>query len=203
MTKNISRQMAQNRRKKKNPLDVSPEDLALWKKVTSNVDPMKKQSVRLKITDRKGDMNQDPKPTTGKKTKPSTYPQARPLDLPPPPKPQAPELSHGKAPGLDKRTAQKLRRGKVPIEGRLDLHGMTQNEAHRALDRYLEGAVENGKRCVTVITGKGYMGEGVLRSQVPRWLNQSPNREKIISFSYGTPSQGGTGALIVMLKKKK
>ncbi|MCW9033050.1 MAG: Smr/MutS family protein [Rhodospirillales bacterium] len=205
MSKAISRELEKKRRKKKNPLEVSPEELSLWRQVTSNVDPMKKKSTRLKITDHKGNMDQEPQPAGGKKAKPSAYPQVKPVNLTPKPKPKPkePELSHGVAPGLDKRTAQKLRRGKVPIEGRLDLHGMTQNEAHRALDRFLDGAVNKGKRCVTIITGKGFQGEGVLRTQVPRWLNHTPNREKIISFTYGTPSQGGTGALVVMLRKKK
>ena len=120
-----------------------------------------------------------------------------------------PELRHGDTPGLDKRSAQRMKRGKMPIEARLDLHGHRQDEAHRALHGFLAGAANAGKRCVLVITGKGLKLDdnerqiGVLREMVPRWLNQEPNRSRILSFSHATPSDGGTGALYVLLKRKR
>ena len=108
-----------------------------------------------------------------------------------------PEISHEIAPGLDNRSARRLKRGLREIEARLDLHGFRQEEAHRALTSFIAGSYKAGKRCVLVITGKGQVteGGGVLRTNVPRWLNQTPNRTRVLSFTYATPGDGGTGAL--------
>lgn len=117
-----------------------------------------------------------------------------------------PELSHGTQAGLDKNNAKRLKKGKHPIERRLDLHGMTQTQAHAALSYFIETSYQAGKRCVLIITGKGSksMGSvGVLRLAVPRWLNEELNRIRVLAFSYATPKDGGEGALYVMLKKKR
>ena len=116
-----------------------------------------------------------------------------------------PEINHENAPGLDKRSARRLKRGLRAIEARLDLHGLRQEEAHRALTSFIAGSYEAGKRCVLVITGKGRVSEGggVLRTNVPRWLNQAPNRMRILSFTHATPADGGTGALYVLLKRQR
>ena len=100
----------------------------------------------------------------------------------------------------------RLRRGLLPVEGRIDLHGMTQDQAHGALDRYLAASGAAGRRCVLVITGKGYRPDGstgVLRAAVPRWLNQMPNRERVLAFCHATPADGGEGALYVLLRRQR
>ena len=116
-----------------------------------------------------------------------------------------PQINHENAPGLDKRSARRLKRGLREIEARLDLHGFRQEEAHRALTSFIAGSYKAGKRCVLVITGKGQVSEGggVLRTNVPRWLNQAPNRMRILSFTHATPADGGTGALYVLLKRQR
>src|SRR3546814_8216446 len=83
-------------------------------------------------------------------------------------------LLHGSRDGLDGRKAERLSRGKLPIEASLDLHGLRQAEAHRRLEAFLAESQAAGKRCVLVVTGKGLHKEegGVLRSAVPRWLNE-------------------------------
>jgi DNA-nicking Smr family endonuclease len=110
-----------------------------------------------------------------------------------------PMLAHGAAPGLDRRNAERLKRGQLPIEARLDLHGMTQKEAHRALESFLARAHEAGRRCVLVVTGKS----GVLRSAVPRWLNEQPTRPRLIAFMPARPKDGGEGALYVLLRRPR
>jgi len=123
-----------------------------------------------------------------------------------PVRPHLPDLSHGSQPGLDKSTAKRLKKGQQKIEARMDLHGMTQAQAHRALDSFIDGSYGAGKRCVLVITGKGLKPDGaigVLRAAVPRWLNEPPNRERVLAFHYATPKDGGEGALYVMLKRKR
>jgi DNA-nicking Smr family endonuclease len=126
------------------------------------------------------------------------------------PRPLAlPELDWQGAPGLDKRSTERLKRGQMPIEARLDLHGMTQDEAHAALGGFLTRCEARGLRCVLVITGKGFrrLGEtgglGVLRSAVPRWLNEAPNRARVLAFSAAQPQHGGGGALYVLLRRRR
>ncbi|MEM7170100.1 MAG: Smr/MutS family protein [Pseudomonadota bacterium] len=116
-------------------------------------------------------------------------------------------LGHGTVADMDKRKADRFRRGQLSIEGRLDLHGYTQERAHGILTRFLAESQNRGLRCVLVITGKGRKddpfgaGTGVLRQAVPQWLNQAPNRQRILSFSYAQPKHGGEGAIYVLLKR--
>ncbi len=112
-------------------------------------------------------------------------------------------LHHGRSPGVDGRTAERLKRGELVIDGRIDLHGMTQDAAHGALQAVVLRAYDHGRRCLLVITGKGRDGGGILRAQVPRWLNQAPLRERVLGFSYARPHHGGEGALYVLIKRHR
>ncbi len=118
------------------------------------------------------------------------------------------------ATGTDRRTEKKLRQGKFPIEGRLDLHGHTQAQAHNELIQFIERGFGQGQRCLLVITGKGsgkrkeggglFESEpGVLRGEVPRWLTEWPLTGKVITFTPAQPKHGGEGALYVYLRRKK
>lgn len=125
-----------------------------------------------------------------------------------PPRPAQPPriLKAGEAVDLDRSSAERLRRGRMPIEARLDLHGLTREFAHRRLERFLDDSQRAERRCVLVITGKGAGKDGedgVLRRAVPRWLNESPNRPRILAFSTAQPRDGGSGALYVLLRKRR
>ena len=124
--------------------------------------------------------------------------------------PELPELHAGDAPGVDKKTRQKMRRGQIEIEGRLDLHGMYQDEAFAALEQFLARSQAAGRKCVLVITGKGTRpggpeGEriGVLRRAVPGWLNRAGLRERVQGFREAAPNHGGSGALYVLLRRAR
>jgi len=92
----------------------------------------------------------------------------------------------------------------MPIEARLDLHGMTQDEAHRALDRFIPAMREDGRRAVLIITGKGTReGGGVLRQAVPRWLDEARLRPHVLAIEEARPQHGGAGALYVLLRRKR
>ncbi len=140
---------------------------------------------------------------TGAKAAPSTK---RPAAAPPPPSRRTPmpELRPGRAADLDARTMERLRRGRVRPEARLDMHGMTQDEAHRAVAGFIAASRSAGRRCVILITGRGRakLGGGILREQTPRWLNLQPTRGNILGFAEAQPKDGGAGALYVLLKKK-
>lgn len=119
--------------------------------------------------------------------------------------PAPPALTHGRAAGVDKRTVERLRRGQIPIDAEIDLHGHTQEEAHRALTAFVSGQAGANRRCVRVVTGKGTLreGGGVLKTAVPRWLNESPLRERVLAFSHARRDDGGEGALYVLLRRKR
>src|SRR5579875_3518786 len=107
------------------------------------------------------------------------------------------------APGaIDRRTLARIRRGAMPVEARLDLHGLTQEAAHRALVRFIAAAAD-GVRLALVITGKGRGGEGVLRAAVPRWLAEPPSRARILALTPAPPQHGGAGALCVLLRRRR
>ena len=137
-----------------------------------------------------------------------------PVPQPPqlPPRPKAPAVpavvaeqkAPGVAPGLDRRTLANLRRGRIPPQATIDLHGMTQAAAHRVLGPFVVRAQADGKRCVLVITGKGYGTEGaigVLKTAVPRWLNEPPLVARILGFCHAPPALGGEGALLILLRR--
>jgi DNA-nicking Smr family endonuclease len=105
--------------------------------------------------------------------------------------------------GLDRRTWLRLKRGQVAIEQTLDLHGRTQAEAHGALGRFVAAAQAAGCRCVLVVTGKGLGSGGTLRHMVPRWLNEGANRERIVAFAPAQARHGGSGALYVLLRRRR
>ena len=116
------------------------------------------------------------------------------------------DFSHGAAAWLNRQSARKMRRGKIMIEGRLDLHGMIQTEAYRHLLDFLERAYFSGKKTIVIITGKGTTrsGEiGILRQAVPRWLNEQPIKGWIRGFVYASPSDGGVGALYILLRRRR
>jgi DNA-nicking Smr family endonuclease len=116
-----------------------------------------------------------------------------------------------KATALDGHTRERLKRGEGAPEARLDLHGMTQAAAHRALLSFLQKGHKKGLRLALVVTGRGNPEKesapwtakphGVLKEMVPRWLNESD----FAAFVTGTASahirHGGEGALYVYLRK--
>jgi DNA-nicking Smr family endonuclease len=116
------------------------------------------------------------------------------------PAPAAPAARSAKSiDALDRRTAARLKRGTLPIEAKLDLHGMTQAEAHDALKRFIARAQKHGSRAVLVITGKS----GVLHGAVPRWLAEGDNRERILAIRRAHAQHGGAGALYLMLRRAR
>jgi len=88
------------------------------------------------------------------------------------------------------------------IESRLDLHGLDQDRARAVLHAFLRRAWENGERAVLVITGKGTMGDGILRRRTPDWLMEPEVRAIIAGVSPADRRHGGEGAIYVALKRK-
>jgi DNA-nicking Smr family endonuclease len=106
---------------------------------------------------------------------------------------------------FDRRLKQRVARGHDAIEARLDLHGLTQREAHAALLRFLRRAQAEGAKIALVITGKGdgASERGVLKRQVPLWLVLPEFRPFIVGFEDAHVSHGGQGALYLRLRRAR
>lgn len=104
---------------------------------------------------------------------------------------------------LDAPTRGKLAKGRLPIEGKVDLHGLTQVEAHGLLLSFLHRAHADGRRHVLIVTGKGSSlgSDGVLRRAVPAWLGTAPFRALVSGHEIAARGHGGAGALYVRLRK--
>ena len=126
-------------------------------------------------------------------------PAPRPDPICAPPLPALPPLD--RFAGIDRASAERLKRGRRQIEARLDLHGMTQAEAHSALAGFVAGGRVAGRRCVLVITGRGVAGGGILRHAVPRWLDEPELRRHLLAVATAQPRDGGNGALYLLLRR--
>tara|TARA_Y100000588_G_scaffold351146_1_gene402739 strand:- start:440 stop:973 length:534 start_codon:yes stop_codon:yes gene_type:complete len=117
----------------------------------------------------------------------------------------APKLRAGVAINLDRRSMDRLRKGKLRPTAQLDLHGLTLEKAHGAFNNIIQKAYAEGTRCILVITGKGLTkrGGGVIRRELPHWINAAENRDRVLGFSPAQPQDGGDGAFYVLIKKKK
>ena len=167
---------------------LTDEDRVLWSLVAKSAKPLK---------GRKPAEDESPKPAIEEKIPSAAAVSAATRPAAAPPKRQL--VSHV----LDRATLDKLSRGRLPIEGRVDLHGMTQSEAHSLLLSFLQRAHAGGVRYVLVITGKGFSsgGDGILKRQVPAWLSTPPFRALVSSHDLAARQHGGEGALYIRLRK--
>jgi DNA-nicking Smr family endonuclease len=175
---------------------LSEEERALWENVAKQIKPLRKRVRLAKAQDEEAPPAAKPLATPS-----SPRPvKADPISKPNPP-PSAPPLVR-----LGRRERSQLSRGRKEIDARLDLHGMTQTRAHRALSDFLRRAHADGLTFVLVITGKGRSGEseserGVLRRQVPQWLGLPEFRTLVVGFEEAHIGHGGEGALYVRIRR--
>jgi DNA-nicking Smr family endonuclease len=172
---------------------LTQDERVLWTTVTKSIEPMRAyapvEAGQSEPTSAVSRPVQAPKRT------------AKPSAVAPPAPPPMPAQ-------LGRRMKQRVARGKEAIDGRLDLHGLTQAQAHSALLHFLRSASARGARFVLVITGKGTgsqgQGErGVLRRQVPQWLGLPEFRVFVVGFEDAHIAHGGEGALYVRLRKTR
>lgn len=217
--------MDRERKRPKRPRSqgLDGEDLELWREVTRSVTPRvarptaMSQQAHLRAAERQ----------TGKAAAESDTPAPQPVRTRlqagtgvsgklPPLQQQTPPILN--ADGIDRRTRQRLQRGQLEVDVRLDLHGMRQAEAHQALIRFVREARARGARLALVITGKGQTPfarhtlhgrdlyetperTAVLRTLVPRWLSEAPLREHVAAIQPAHPKHGGGGALYLWLRR--
>lgn len=181
---------------------IRPDEETLWNTVTQSVDPIdsNKRNKNTGIEDVETEAPPEPAFRPKQTQRRAPIQQARVS-----PRPETPSDPNA---GIDKRTRGRLKKGKMSIDARIDLHGHTRDSAHRALTAFLEAAYERQNRCVLVITGKGYgtsegRVEGVLKQAVPGWLSSGKLKPMIVSWQEAQPRDGGSGALYVLIKRRR
>lgn len=189
------------RRRNRGPEDAEAgDDGALWQRVARDVAPLARRNRYQAGVELPG-----PKPVRTEAPRTPPRPVARVAVRGAQPPATAPDLAAGAAPGLDRRTAMRLRRGQLGLDGRIDLHGHSREAAYVALTKFLNAAHGRGARCVLVITGKGRWGEtgGVIRAALPGWLNDPSLRPLVVAFARAQPRDGGAGAFYVYLRRAR
>ncbi len=162
---------------------LSSDDKRLWKQVAETLDHHKPLS--FQTDDSPHSPAPTPKPKPNVVTRPSsTGPRSLPLA------------------SLSPRERNRIHR-QDRVEARLDLHGMTEAEAHAAVRHFVITCQAQGLRQLLIITGKGRGGDGVLRRAVPRWLEDPSLRSAVLGYAEAGRRHGGAGALYVQLRRRK
>ncbi|SMX47132.1 Smr/MutS family protein [Actibacterium lipolyticum] len=196
------------------PRGLSPEENALWQKVTETAVPMHADHPKKPKLD-ESSVKPKPKPKPKTRTEISGFRLGQKAADHPLPHDLAlgPAEALGRAPvHMDRKSYGRMKRGKLSPEGRIDLHGMTLSQAHPALTSFILQSHAAGKRLVLVITGKGKRGEdtgpmpvrrGILKHQVPHWLNSPPLGSVVLQVSPAHQKHGGGGAYYVYLRRQR
>ena len=179
---------------------LSPAEEQLWREVVKFVRPMGSASLRaLGAASPAEPLSPAPPPLDPPAVdRPGSAPSK------PCPAKTAPPLAP-----IERKVRRGLVRGHVDIDGKIDLHGMRQHEAHLALRRFLQQQHEAGSRMVIVVTGKGVAaeydpeGRGVLKRQLPHWLAALELRSIVVGFDQASDKHGGGGAFYVRLRSHR
>ena len=173
---------------------LSKEDRILWSTVARTVTPLRGKATDRSSLEHEAELEILWEPEMPRQSAPA---------------PQEGTTLPGRKPSipahLDMTTRKKLSKGSLPIGGRVDLHGLTQGEAHLLLLSFLHRAYMENRRYVLVITGKGssYGSDGVLRRVVPGWMGTPPFRAIVGAYEDAARHHGGSGALYVRLKRRE
>jgi DNA-nicking Smr family endonuclease len=163
---------------------LSPEERRLWSRVARTV-----------------------RPAPGRKLEPEEEAPASAIqvgaELGPALAPAATQRPRKPGPPEDLSGQRRIRRGQSEIDARLDLHGHTQDTAHRELVSFILREHAAGSRCILVITGKGRLGTGVLRTRLFDWIADPDLRAMIAGYARAHPRHGGEGAVYLFLKAKR
>ncbi|MGD0024857.1 MAG: Smr/MutS family protein [Xanthobacteraceae bacterium] len=171
---------------------LSDEEYALWNGFARSIKPLRRSNKTAKRAAAGGEAAPVPTPP-GVAARDQTRSPAKTPPLAP----------------LGRRLKQRVARGRDPIDARIDLHGLTQSQAHAALLRFLRSAQADGARIALIVTGKGTgrgdrdsaTERGVLKRQVPLWLSLPEFRPFIVGFEDAHAGHGGQGALYVRLRR--
>jgi DNA-nicking Smr family endonuclease len=188
---------------------LSPGERRLWEQVAASATPLRPAPP---LEDEPSPAPVEPPRATRSAPRPPARPPER--DAPRTTFDLAPDLTEtlGRArPQMDRRRFERLRRGRLEPEARLDLHGMTLERAHAALNAFVLAAAQRDLRLLLVITGKGREPDaaawpqrrGMLRHSVPHWLGAPPLAGRILEVAPAHQRHGGGGAYYVYLRRPR
>lgn len=171
---------------------LTEEEQKAWDRVRKSVRPIKSgQRSRIKRDVADNPLIQTPAP------------DPKPVSREKPSQAGISPVHHRYAAGLQNRGSEKkVRRGKVEVSASFDLHGHTQESAWSALPAFLIREQARGSRCVIVITGKGRLGEGVLRRNFLRWIEMPDAKALVSGYAQAHPRHGGSGAFYLFLRRR-
>lgn len=190
--------------------DLDTEEKALWQRVTDTVTPLKQgRPAAVKPTPQ--DNAKAAKAAATKKSsnasggkKPTAAPYQPPAQASPP--------ARSSLNPVDRKLTRRIGRGARPVDAAVDLHGLTQRQAHNRLLTFLLRAQADGHRLVLVVTGKGFVepsahwwedgNRGILRRAVPQWLTTEPFRDLVVGYEQAHRHKGGAGAIYVQIRRK-
>lgn len=195
------------------PKAIGPEDIHLWELYTQDVQPIRKYRPSLKASTLVLEQPATPQAKPGAYLSPKasgdfTSSVKGEVQKTPPARQMDPVSSRQ----LDGRTEERLRKGRLSIDGTLDLHGYNQERAHGLLNQFILASHERGARCLLIITGKGkrmfgHQDEdsqrGILRQKFPQWMSQPPLSDITVKFCPAAPHHGGSGAWYVYLRRTR
>jgi DNA-nicking Smr family endonuclease len=171
---------------------LSPEEAALWARVTATIDPLSRENI---------------KPQIGEKEKQTPAPRQSSWQMPPRPAPAAAPPRPKPGTTLDASWDRRLRLGTVDPDRVLDLHGMNLDTAWRAIDRVLEQAINSGNRVILLVTGHHRPGEapverGRIRAALHDWLAASRHAPRLAAVRGAHRRHGGGGSLYIILRRR-
>lgn len=182
-------------RKTKPPRGLTPDEEAAWQAAAHLASPLKTKERHNALKRIKATAQEQPK-------------QLR-ADRPNVTLPSVP-LAQGQYAGVDKNTAERFRKGAVKMDGRLDLHGYTREEAWQKVEQFIHRHYLQGSRNLLIVTGKGrasaenpHAHAGVLRQYLPQWLTDDALRPYILAFDKAAHKDGGSGAFYVLLRRNR
>jgi DNA-nicking Smr family endonuclease len=170
------------------------DDEKLWDHVTKDIEPLKNKERLKGITDPAEEKSPSKPPKKIRKAKTARTAQTSTKDVKPKPH------RHDDKAGIDRRNWERFVKGKMPFDGRLDLHGMRQDEAHDAVKDFIKRHYALKSRALIIITGKG---RGILRDSLKRWLEIDGLGHKILKIVPAQQKDGGSGAFYLLLKRKR
>ena len=219
MAKRIAEPLSTKAPRKSRRRELSEEEHRLWQHVTREAKPLSRQRKPQPSTPAIA-AAQTPAPSPPAPLALTTDIRAQPVPHGQRERPRQQATQPPPLTGLDRRTTQKLTRGQIDFEAKLDLHGHNQIEAQEALRSFLTRTRAAGMRCVLVVTGKGESPysrhtlhgaqawhaperPGILRSALPRWLVEPEFRTLVVGFQPAHPRHGGGGACYIWLRRKR
>lgn len=182
---------------------LSEEEQRLWDYAMQGVEPIKRDKPKK---DYKTSLNSSEKRSLNKAKAPKVIIEEKFISK----KKATKEHNLHDHADIDRSSFDKFRKGQMPIEATIDLHGLNQEQAYNHLKSFISNAVARGQRCVMVITGKGYKRndqgqreEGVLKRSLPEWLEQPAFKQHVLKIQQAQRFHGGSGAYYILLKRRR